>query len=513
MASRLDLRSAGLGLLDDNPVPRGRVLFIHPPYVHLSYLRDGGAFAPDPAPFLPLGPLFAGQILEQQFGAEVDYFDCQLHDLRDLEGISDYDAVAVGVMGTQNNAPAHDVYTTLTEWGVAPDRIYFGGQGVEGLLPDEFTRVYPGAKQVPRTALAVDAYWSTRVGPQIDKLPEDDLHVYFSNEMTLLTSQGCIFGCTFCGAQTQQREQFFDTANYLDDVLARAVALGYTDLAMYSTSLDFFQQALPGRELPKLVNLLETIVETSERHGVRLELRALTRADSYLAAMQSHDLLDLVRAAGYGNFGFGADGAASTSLLLALRKGSDDLRSDLLGAFEHAEANDITPEILYVFGIAEDDEATLAETKSLCSALLATFPSSVYRGFPAKNEIPGNANWRNAGWRSRKAYDALLDNPELFVNLGFECLANEVSHDDVELRRLVNKFAIEMSAVAHGHGRVQSYLTIPMASSGADLMTAESFDILIDIIERYSPGASTTITLESLVDHRDVLNRSIPKDK
>jgi hypothetical protein len=293
---------------------------------------------------------------------------------------------------------------------------------------------------------------------------------------------------------------------------------GRKRLSFYCTSLDFFQQALPGGNVDTLKALLSDIIELKLLHGVDLELRALTLADSYNAAMASPEVLALVREAGFVNFGFGADGAASPTLLRSIRKGTVTLRSDLLTAFQHAEANGFVPEILYVFGVRGDTRETLEATKELCVGLLDTFQTSVYRGFPAKDHIPGNANWTRQAWRSSAAYEALLSDPALFLNLGFECLANEISHPDEEERVVVNRYAVEMSHEAHSRGRVQSYLTIPIPASNATtqgpvLMDDATLGLLSDIVGRYAPQEASGLTREVLIGRRAVLNEMIPKDK
>jgi len=495
-------------------LPRGRVLFIHPPYVHYSQLSTGQPFLRDPSPFLPVAPLYAGALLETLGQSEVEYFDGQLHDLSQKTDFDRYDDVAIAVMGAQNLAPAAEVFRHVTQF-VPRERVCVGGQAAEALSPKEVDAIFPGARQVSRTSLdrGAEAY-TCNLGSQLDKFSEEDIVTYLTSELTLPFSQGCIFGCNFCGAQTRQKERFFDTGGNLEAFAVRARDRGIKELSFYCTSLDFFQQALKGGNLHPLIHRLEQIVEIGERYGVTLRLRALTRADSYVEAAKCEGLFDLLRKAGFHTFGFGADGAASTTLLRAMKRGKDDLGSDLLKSFAHAEEKGLVPEILYVFGIPEDTVETLDETKSLCVGLLREFPHSIYRGFPAKNEIPGNRNWRKPGWLGSSTYQTLFSSPELFANLGFEALANEISHPDPEQRKRVNRYAVEMSHAAHSMDRVLSYLTIPVpVESRAELMDSPSFDLFHDIVRRYAPDIARDLTLENLPAQRTVLNELIPKDK
>jgi len=497
-----------LKVLAGASLPTGKVLMAHPQYVH--YFGD---FAKDKIPFLPLGLVYAGQILEENGYSVVEYHDLQLRDINGRNDLHRYDSIGINVMGTQNIAAAHRLYTTLLNMGVSSDKIYFGGQGVEDLDTEEFGRIFPQSHLVPRNALIGKDYWNLSIRNQIEKFSDNDLKTYLSNELTLLFSQGCKYACHFCGAQTSKKESFFDTKENLRSYLNIAKRLEINELSAYVTSLDFFQQAFMGGNPTKLKRQLQDIVEVQEEYGIGLRLRALTRADSYMRAAQDEELMDLTKRSGFYQFGFGADGAANVRLLRAMRKGTRDLESKLLEAFDHSERNGFTPEILYVFGIEEDTEQTLQETRDLCVGLLNNFPTSIYRGFPAKNFIPGNFNWRRADWKNSETRQKLLDNPELFANLGFETLANHISHPDQNARKLVNRYAVEMSYVAHQLGRVQSFLTVPiMETDGHELMDEESFKQFKEIVENYAPEIAKTLTLDNLPEHRKQLNMSIPKD-
>ncbi|GLF96895.1 hypothetical protein [Streptomyces yaizuensis] len=495
--------------------PTGRTLMIHPPYVHDNYLAGTGPFSPDRLPFLPVAPLYAAELLERHGIAAPVLFDCQLHDLRQADDLETYDSFGIAVMGAQNITPAAHVHRYLTVDRQLPaDRVHVGGQGVEKLSREEFARIFPGAHKSERHPLATlpDAMDIDLRG-QIDKIAEEDLRIYLAHEMTLPFSQGCIFGCSFCGAQTRKRESFFNVRAHLATTCELAERFGVSDLNLYCTSLDFFQQALPGGDLDLLTGQLETVIELKESHpGLTIGLHALTRADSYNAAMRSDTVRDLVLRAGFDRFGFGADGAASVAVLRAMRKHADTLRSDLITAFQHMEENGLVPEILYVFGVPEDTRETLAETRDLCGLLLETFPSSEYRGFPAKNEIPGNANWNRAGWKGSEAHHRLLDQPDHFLNLGFEALANDISHPDPETRLLVNHYAVDMSRHAHELGRVRSYLTVPVAEPDVPIMDDATLGTFRDIITHYAPDLAPDLTTDNLSERRAALNASIPKD-
>lgn len=493
-------------------VPTGEALLIHPPYV-FSPLQP---FAEDKSPFLPISLLFAGDRLEAMGAANVSYHDCQLQDIaqRDLGG---FDSFGVTVMGAQTIAPAYAVFDYLTRYGIDPSKIFFGGQGVEGLQDKEFQRIFPGAVQMKRTVLGTGVdYWETTIANQLRRFSDPDLKIYLRNELALPMSQGCLYACTFCGAETNQTEQFYNTEGNLQPLLDLAKGFGIDELSFYSTSLDFFQSALRGQtgNLSELVDRLAAISEAQALSGIKLNLRALTRTNTYLDAAESDpSIVEMAKNAGFSKFGFGADGAANEMLLRAMRKGPST-SSKLFQCFEHAEEHGLTPEMLYVFGIPEDTEETLGQTRDLCDRLLRDFKHSVYRGYPAKNWLPGNYNWvSDFEWRGSREHELLLSDPPLFANLGFETLANFISHSNPQMRRLVNQIAIEMSLAAHKSGRVQSFLTVPiMETDGTELMDEESFDEFTEIVGMYAPDLVEILTLENLPEHRKALNLAIPKD-
>ena len=164
----------------------------------------------------------------------------------------------------------------------------------------------------------------------------------------------------------------------------------------------FLPASTAGTECRPLIQTLEEIIRLKAKYNVTLNLRALTRAESYNAAMASRNVLDLVKEAGFRKFGFGADGAVA--ILRAMRRGTSTLKSDLIAAFEHAENHRLIPEMLYVFGIPEDTEETLRATRDFLVGLLDEFPNSQYRGFLPRMKYR-NQNWGRDSWKSSRSYE------------------------------------------------------------------------------------------------------------
>jgi len=307
---------------NESGVPQGRVLMINPPYVHQKDVDHA-----DKSAQLPFGLLYAGELLEQR-GAKVSYHDCQLERLVDRNEIDAYDNYGITVMGTQNIASANHVYKTLIDIGIKPEQIFFGGQGAEGLIDEatgddkEFQMLFPGSNIVSRESLYTRNYWSTTIRLQLKKIPSEHKDIYFNNELVLAWSQGCLYGCNFCGAQIMQKERFYDVKENLKTYLEIARELDKKSLDFYVTALDFGQQALPHGN-PGLLNAaLGDVIMMSERYGIEVHNRALTRADSYLALVRDDALLKRIHDAGFYQFGIGADGASSVDVLRAMHRRS-----------------------------------------------------------------------------------------------------------------------------------------------------------------------------------------------
>ncbi len=481
------------------------MLLIYPEYVHF----DGSK--PDLTAVLPVGTLYAGELLEQK-GVAVTYQDNQLHPLQERTDIDSFDSYGISVMGSQNIAVAYKNYNLLLNLGVKPEQIVLGGQGLEDLTDSEFQTIFPNSKKIKNSVLMDSNYWNLTIENQLNKLSEEDMQTYFKNELTVLFSQGCKYSCSFCGARSGMKETFFNISNNFEFYLQQAKKLGISELNGYVTSLDFFQQA----DHPETLKLeLNKLINLQNEYGIKMNLRALVRADSYNLASKDVELMSLVKDAGFYQFGFGADGAADPSLLKSMNKKDSNLKHSIVQAFDSCKQSGFTPEILYVFGIEEDTSETLIKTKEFCEELQIMFPESIYRGFPAKDNIVGNRNWKRLSWSSSKEYKQLLSNPELFLNLGYETLANFISHPNESKRKDVNAAAIKMSKIAHDLKRVQSYLTIPlMKRDGHELMDESSFELFKEIIAVYMPNNFLNkLTLKNLPDFRNIINASIPKDK
>ena len=490
---------------------------INPPYPHFSPGLIGG-FVSDPLATLPIGLMYAGELAER-LGNEVAYFDCQLHDLEKMRS-NGFDAFGITVMGPQNTVPAYFIFTELVKKrGIAPEKIFLGGQGIENVPVADFQRIFPQANLVPRNQ-DLEGYWDITLEKQMEKFSERDMKKYLSNEITLLFSQGCRYACDFCAAVKGASERFYNTKDNLESILRKAKGFGLSELRLYATSLDFFQQALISKDsrMPNVVERLDSLANLQERYDIRLRIRALTRYDSYNRAMESKEILDLARRAGFYKFGFGIDGTASDRMLSAIKKGISSSRGEpreqLLHAIEHCHGSFDEVEGLLVVGTKGSTREGLNDENEMIRGFLEKFPNFNIRFFPSKNAIAGNENWINLRYTDPEAHSKLLDDPLRFLDLGYETFANRISHPDVEMRKMVNHSVISMSEAAHALGRLDSFPTIPfMEKDGYELMDPQYFDKYKEFIRRFAPDITSSLTLENLPKRQFQVNKAVPRDK
>ena len=504
-----------------------RILLIFPPYPHFA-----GDFVRDPAATLSMSMVYAGELIEQGHlikgeQNEVSYFDCQLHDIRDKK-LGEYDYFGMSVMGGQNIVSAYDTFNVLVKgFGIDPSRIFLGGQGIEYLFPDEFKAIFPQANFMPRQTNEIEGYWNISLERQIEKFPEEDIRAYFGNELTLLFSQGCVFPCTFCAADKRNPEQFYNTQDNFGYFLRKAKQLGIRDLSFYATSLDFFQQWFDKLKNPnprEVLSRLEYMADAQEKYGVKANIRALARKDTFNSAMGHQGITDIVKSAGFYSFGIGGEGVFTKGRLEAIRKDvnayKDTPERQCLQFYETCQEHGFIADNLYVLGFNDilnkgrDPRIELKTEEKSILALLTKFPNSVMRLYVAKEAVPGNDGWPLLRHTNPETHKRLMNNPNLILNIGYEVLANPESHPSKTYRKLVNHTLIKVASFADERKQLVNYHTIPiLETDGYEILDMEDLLVYKKIIGKFAPDITSSLTLENMPDLRSVLNRRIDRDK
>jgi hypothetical protein len=329
-------------------------------------------------------------------------------------------------------------------------RVLLGGQGIRGLSPSEFVRLFGtdainGNLEEELHAHAIlssssPAQESVSIAEQIGELDDETFRLYFSRETPLYLSQGCRFSCTFCGALRTVPGEVVVRESYraltcLDEelrmIVARSSALGIAESAFYVSNLDLFQTPA---SLSKIVEIVRSVRREFPLHHLRF--RGLSTANSFLLVHRRDPQLiqDLVEI-GFSQIGFGIDGA-TPDVWRAIRKPhkSDDCLRAVLVA---REVYGIVPEALMVFGHdGHDTPESLRLAVDTVKRLGDEF-GAIPRPHVAKSLVPGNDGWRISPALPQKAY--LLENPWAFQFLDFTCLPTDLTHVDPDFRASVRE--------------------------------------------------------------------------
>src|SRR3989344_6528398 len=168
--------------------------------------------------YFPTDLLLVGARLER-VGIEAEVYDLNLHPLPKKENLQNYDFFGIGTIGSPYIPGAIDLVQHLKSQINKP--IGVGGPALENISSDQFTRLFDNSTAHIRNDLDLTAFlrvnenlpnqYSTSIVSMMKKIERGDLRTYLSREFSLFVSQGCKFGCDFCGAKKKMKEVFVET--------------------------------------------------------------------------------------------------------------------------------------------------------------------------------------------------------------------------------------------------------------------------------------------------------------
>lgn len=391
-------------------------------------------------------------------GTPTDVVDLNLEPLPPLDG---YDHIGIGVIGMPyipvSQAIAHEVYEQA---GKEP---LIGGQIIEHFRPDEFHKIYPNAVQVFGDAnISVSDKVASIIGKKtitnpalkargiealpishvsiakrIKGMPDELLKKYLKNDFGFYVSQGCKYGCIFCAAKKNMREEFSESIvmeKDLDAICESAQRLGLPGMSLYLSSLDLFQNP------EKFKDVLKLFAHARQKYQLDIRTRGLSRCDSFLTALDKlPEFYELLPKSGLHTVGFGVDG--TTQAIWNEQHKRNESLSEFARTFEICRKIGITPESLMVSGFHKPDSyrgdiEELGRTVRYAIEWAEKY-GAVCRPHVAKDCSPGNEGWKSGKWAPLRAY--LVENPESFKNLDYLMEATDLSHPDVEFRAHVNE--------------------------------------------------------------------------
>lgn len=413
-------------------------------------------------------------------GVKADVLDLNLHKLPSEKELRKYDAIGVGVVGPPYIPQSRKVVSEISARSDA--KIFVGGQVIAHLGANQFERIYGQNAVQIKCDSDLSQMLESKISPAqktsivgvLHNLVEFDLRLYLEREFSTFVSQGCKYNCRFCAAPKAQPEERSD-ASVLEEELKEIANLlrrfNLPTLKTYLSPLDLFQNPWD------LAQTLEIFIRVSRSVGVDLELRGLSRVDSFLEAFEKvPQLRKLVVDANLTTVGFGVDGTSERIWRLQ-RKGQKDL-SQVERALDLCREIGISSEILMVIGFHSDTFESLIRTYLYTVARSLTH-GAVARPYLAKEFVPGNDNWiggplvplgriKTKDAKSRvlsspfeSQIEKLLSDPELFANLDYASLGSSITHPDWKNRIIANLTYLALIATLEPFGKNTTYPLIP----------------------------------------------------
>lgn len=416
-------------------------------------------------------------------GVKADVLDLNLHKLPSEKELRKYDAIGVGVVGPPYIPQSRKVVQEITDRSSA--KVFVGGQVITHLGANQFERIYgQNAVQIKSDSDLSSVFGSelppaqkTSIVGVLQNLDEADLRLYLEREFSTFVSQGCKYNCRFCAAPKAQPEERSDTSVLEEELKEIAKLLrrfNIPTLKTYLSPLDLFQNPLD------LAQTLEIFIRVSRSVGVGLELRGLSRVDSFLDAFEKvPQLRELVADANLTTVGFGIDGTSERIWRLQ-RKAQTNL-SEVEKALDLCREIGISSELLMVIGFHSDTFESLFRTYLYTVARSLTH-GCVARPYLAKEFVPGNDNWiggqvippsriKSKGAKHKENHspfesqiEKLLIDPQLFANLDYGALGSSITHPDWKNRILANLTYLALIATLEPFGKNTTYPLVPRVS-------------------------------------------------
>ncbi len=280
--------------------------------------------------YLPGGLMNLGSRLLNA-GIDVSFFDLNLAKLdapHVLSSLAQSGVVGFSVLGHPYIPEVIGNIKALRALGFS-QKVLVGGEGVARLQVVDFLRWFGALGDVvqirnikaePKHGIVEDAdlrnalglsglasQFDTSMVPMLRRLSEPMLRAYLTNEFSLFMSNGCKFGCEFCGAAKDRREQYrtlLSLRHEIEYICGYFQSIGHRELRVYLSNLDAFQN--PEELEPRL----EMIADTCRRHNVTPHIRCLATSRCTFQAVESdHELPKRLYSSGLRIVAFGADGA------------------------------------------------------------------------------------------------------------------------------------------------------------------------------------------------------------
>jgi len=422
-------------------------------------------------------------------GIAVDVVDLNIESLPD--DIGKYTKIGIGVIGPPYIPISRRLSKHVFDITGKPSLI--GGPGIEYLSNHEFSAIYGESGMQIKNDLDLGAAFSlpvqipntyyTPISQRIRLMNAQKLETYLKSEFSFMLSQGCKYACSFCEAVRTRdgnvvRETFSNTiVEDLSTICEMANGFGIKQLNIYTTSLDFFQTP------KKIKEVLKDITDVRRKYNMDFRLRGLSRIDSFLTAIEKEpELRDLINSSGLRIMGFGVDGSTEAEWK-SQGKGNRSLHDAEL-ALKICNEIGITPEALMVLGFHNKNKVRVGNRHTLqqdaeFSIRVAELYGAVARPHLAKDITPGGSSWRNPLWEKER--NALLNDPELFINLDYVTLGSELTHPDKQFREEANEAYMHIINVLTPRGLCTTRPLLPHTGDKYGDLLADTYNMFVPL--------------------------------
>jgi hypothetical protein len=347
-------------------------------------------------------------------------------------------------------------------------KVLVGGQPIIHLDKSEFRRIFgKRAVQIVNHDDCVAVFgelgtpYEVPFQPVWERMGDERLKRYLEGEFSLVLSQGCIFGCGFCGADKNVPEKHRNLEMFTSDMQylrKKAEQFGLPGLECYASSLDFFQNP---EVVFRYMGVLGKVF--GGENPMPFRVRALCCMNTFLKAarMNPERFAELVQSCHLWCVGFGVDGA-DEEMWKAQNKLQNKIR-DIYDCLDLCEKLGLRTEVLMVMGYPTDTIAKLYKTVRNSLYYVRKWSRVMLRPYLAKTLIPGNLGW--------EIYPAIIEkliaNPKKFYNLDFCAVASPLTHPRIFQRWLCNFSYLLAIAVLSPFGRCCTNPLLPARTGRA----------------------------------------------
>jgi len=409
----------------------------------------------------------------QQAGVEVNLDDHNLHPFTPNH-LTDSLNIGINLVGAPYIPVVIQLRQKIEETLGKKINLFLGGQPVNGLSKDQLHRLFGSQTfngnndHILKHQLGIDLRHlpqpeETSLIPAYEKLSDEDFKQYMSREFCLYLSQGCKYGCSFCGAKhtsinpvsgavTKEKEIYRNlhiVEEELNYLVNRARKLGINHFEIYLSNLDLFQTP------QKLKQFAQIILKLKQAHSGHVpgptlpnhapgdkdnaftfRIRGLSTAKAFMDTYrQSKETITSMVDAGLWAIGFGVDGV-SQKVWKQIKKGHNR-KNECVDAIRLTRREfGITPEVFMVVGHAQDTQETMLEGVEFLLDMSEHYQAPP-RPYVAKNIIPGNDAWLDP--RNREYVENLIQHPEYFQLLDYAALPSPLTHPNPVMRHHIEE--------------------------------------------------------------------------